>query len=76
MDADTHRGTFPTTNVEVKLREMTTIDFNNHNWSWLLNPNRPHVLPVVPRVYASSNGQLVPKPEGFVQEKGNPDSET
>ena len=37
LNTSTHRGTLPTADVEVKLRKLTAIDFNNCNWNWLLN---------------------------------------
>ena len=65
----------PTTDVEANLRKLTAIDFNNCNLSWLLNPDRPAVLPVIPRVPTLGKGQLAPELEESVQEESNPDSE-
>ena len=47
-----------TANVEAKLRRLTTIDYNHHNWSWLLDPNRPPELPVTPKMPASVRSNL------------------
>ena len=75
MDAGVRRGTLPTADVEAKLRRLTTVNFNNHNWSWLLNLNILPVPPVIPRVPASGKGQLAPELKEFIQEDNNPDSE-
>ena len=76
LDAGSHRRTLPTVDVEAKLRKLTAIDFNSHNWSWLLNPNRPSVPLVILRVPSSGKSQLAPEPEEPAREESNPDSET
>ena len=52
LDSSPHGGTLSTANVEAKLRKLTTINYNNRNWNWLLDPNRPLEPPVIPRVPA------------------------
>ena len=69
LDAGTHGGTLPTADVEVKLRKLTTIDFNNRNWSWLLNWNRPPALPVILRVLTSGKGCLPSNLRGLLSRR-------
>ena len=76
LNVGTCVGTLPAADVEAKLRKLTTVDFNNRNWSWLLNSNRPSVPLVILRVPATGKGQLAPKPEKSVQKESNSDSET
>ena len=58
-----HRGgALPPADIEAKLRKLTTINYNCRNWSWLLDPNRPSVPPVIPKVPASGKSQPVPEP--------------
>ena len=42
-----------TVKIELKLQELTTVDYDHHNWSWLLNPNMTHVPPVLPKAPVS-----------------------
>jgi len=58
----------PTADVEAKLRTLTTVDYNNHNWSWLLDPNRPFEPPIIPKLLASTKIQPVYRPEEPAQE--------
>jgi len=53
-------GSLPTADVEAKLRKLTTINYDCRNWSWLLDPNRPPVPPVIPRVPTLGKNQLAP----------------
>jgi len=48
-----------TVDTEAKLQKLMTIDRNYHNWSWLLDPNRPHVSPVLPKVPTPGKNQSV-----------------
>ena len=57
-----------TANVEAKFRKLITVNFNNRNWNWLLNPGRPLVLPIILRVPTSGKDELTPKLEESVQE--------
>jgi len=65
-----------TADGEAKLRKLTTVDFNNHNWSWLLNSDIPLVPLVIQRVPASGKVKLAPESEKSVQEESNSDCET
>ena len=38
-----------TIEIELKLQELTAMDYNHRNWSWFLDLNRTHVSPVLPR---------------------------
>ena len=48
LDSDSHGGTLPTADAKAKLRRLTTINYNNRNWRWLLL-TRPSEPPVIPR---------------------------
>ena len=69
-------GTLPSADVEAKLKKLTIIDFKSHNWSWLLNPNKPPVLSGVQRVPVSGKRQLASEPEEPVREENNSASAT
>ena len=56
-------GTLPTADIEAKLRRLTPVNCNNHNWSWLLDLKRPLETPVIPKVLALSMIQPASEPE-------------
>jgi len=68
-------GTLPTADIKGKLRKLTTVNYNCRNWSWLLDPNRFSVPPIIPRVPPSSKSQLAPKLEEPAREESHPASE-
>jgi len=74
--AGSHLGTLPSADVEANLKKSTAIDFNSHDWSWLLNPNRPLILPSVQRVHVSCKSQLAPEPEETTREENISASDT
>jgi len=43
-------GAVLTTEIELKLQKLTAVDYDYCNWSWLLDPNRTHVPPVLLKV--------------------------
>ena len=56
------RGTLPSADIEAKLQKWTVINYDHGNWSWLLDPNRHPVPPVLPRVPAPAKNQPVVDP--------------
>ena len=36
-----------TAEIELKLLELPVVDYDRHNWSRLLDPNRTHLPPVL-----------------------------
>ena len=56
-------GALPITDIEAKLRKLTSIDYDHRNWSWLLDLKIPPVPLVVPRVGALDKRQPAHKPE-------------
>jgi len=56
-------GAVSTADIEAKLRKLMSIDYERHNWSWLLDLNIPPVPLVLPRVGALGKRQLAPEPE-------------
>ena len=68
LESNSHGRTLLTADVEVKLRRLTAIDYNSHNWSWLLDPNKPLEPPVIPKVPTSSKIQTAFEPEELAQE--------
>ena len=61
-------GAFPTVDVEAKLRRLMAINYNNRNWSWLLDPNRPPESPVILKVSTLSKILFAFDPEVPAQE--------
>jgi len=59
-----------------RLKKLTAIDFNSHNCSCLLNPNRPPVPPSAQRMPMSGESQLAPELEEPVREEKSSTSET
>ena len=45
-----------TAEIELKLQELTAVDYDRRNWSWLLDPNRTLVPSVLSREPASTKG--------------------
>ena len=43
-----------TTEIELKLQELITVDYDHCNWTWLLDPNRTHIPPVLLKALASA----------------------
>ena len=62
-------GTLPSADVEAKLKKLTAINFNSCNWIWVLNPNKPPILPSVQRVLASGKSQLAPDPRRLLRKR-------
>ena len=66
-------GTLPTADVKVKLRRLTTINYNNRNWSWLIDPNKPLEPLVIPKVPALGKIQSASKTKEPAREGNPPD---
>ena len=63
LNAGSQVGALPTTDVKVKLRRLTAVNYNNDNWSWLLDPNKPPEPPVLPKKSSSSKIRTASEPE-------------
>ena len=62
-------GALVTADIKVKMRKLTAIYRNRRNWSWLLDPHRPCVPPILPEVAASGKNQLAAEPGSLDSEK-------
>ena len=67
LDTGFHEGALPTADVQTKLRRLTAVNYNNCNWSWLLDLNRPPEPPVTRKVLASSKIHPAFEPEEHAQ---------
>ena len=63
LNSSSHGVILPTADAEAMLRSLTVIDYNNRNWSWLLDPNMSPKPPVILKVPSSNKIQAASKPE-------------
>jgi len=47
-----------TAEIELKLQELVAVDYDNRNWSWLLDPKRTTMPPVLPKAPDSAKKPL------------------